>query len=369
MVVFSILMFLNAVLKPYGLQVIGRVIALAGFVGLVVQPVMELYRFFYTPGRMQKVKRHRVAISAVALAGLLLFVLFLPLPHYVRCSFEIEPRGAAAIYAEAPGTIAERNIKAGDRVQANSTVLVRMESLGLEAQVAELEGKLAQTSSALDSLRERRFTDRTAELQIASTEEMQQTLEEQLAEKQRQLAHLTVVSPVSGVVLPAPFHPGGGKAGRLPTWSGSLLEDKNRNAVVNPGDQICFVGDPQKLQAVMVIDQGDFNLVQEGAPVAIKLESYRNTVLRTYVQEKSMVEMKYTPPNLMAQAGGGLQTKMDASGNPVPMNTSYQASAILDDPHEELKMGMRGKARIFVGYTPISLRVYRYVAKTLNFDL
>ena len=66
-----------------------------------------------------------------------------------------------------------------------------------------------------------------------------------------------------------------------------------------------------------------------------------------------------------------MQVKMDASGNPVPATTSYQASAILDltDRDIDVKMGMRGKARIFVGYTPLSVRAWRFVAKTFNFDL
>ena len=369
LVVFSILLFLNAVLKPYGLQVIGRMIALMGFVGLVVQPVMELARFFYTPGRMHKVKRHRIAMSVAALAGGLLFVLFLPLPHYIRCTFEMAPRDAAAIYAEAPGKITLTNVKVGDRVEANNTMLLQMESLGLEGQVLELEGKLAQTTAQLRSLRERRFKDPSAQAQIASTEEVLEMTQEQLAEKQQQLARLKVVSPISGTVLPAPYHPGGGRDGRLPTWSGSVLDDRNQYAVLAPGDQICFVGDPSRLEAVMIIDQGDFNLVAEGDPVSIKLESHRGRSYQSKVHEKAMIDVKNLSPNLTAQAGGSLQTKMDANGNPVPMSTSYQASAVIDDLDGDLKMGMRGKARIFIGYTPLGVRAYRFVAKTFNFDL
>lgn len=369
LVVFSILMFLNAVLKPYGLQVIGRMIALTGFVGLVVQPAVELYKFFYTPGRMQKVKRHRVAISVAAVAAVLLVVLFLPLPHYIRASFEIEPRDAAAIYAEAPGKITLCNVKVGDKVEANNTVLLEMESLPLEAQVLELEGKLGEARALLQSLRERRFLDRGAELQIASTEEVIQMAEEQLAEKRAQLERLKVVSPISGIVLPAPYHPGTGRDGRLPTWSGSVLDKRNASAVLTEGDQICYVGDPKRLAAVMAIDQGDFNLVEEGDPVDIQLESYRFSPISTKIAQKAMLNMTVAPQNLTQQAGGGLQTKVDASGNAVPMNTTYQASAPIDDPSAELKMGMRGKARIFIGYTPLSVRAWRFVAKTFNFDL
>jgi putative peptide zinc metalloprotease protein len=370
-VVFSILMFLNAVLKPYGLQVIGRMIAMMGFVGLVVQPVMELAKFFYIPGRMHKVKKERVAISATVLAAVLLFVLFLPLPHYVRCSFEVEPRGAAAIYAEAPGgRLTQCNVKVGDTVVANETVLVELQSRTLEAEVVALEGKRAETAAELASLRERRFVDRTAEMQIAQTQEVLQMLDEQLDEKRLQQQRLKVVSPISGQVIQAPYRPAsGGRDGRLPTWSGRVLDQRNRTAVLSEGDQICFVGDPSKLDAVLVIDQGDFSLVEVGDPVAFKLEGFRTSSLSGTIDEKAMIDLKFSPTNLSDKAGGGVQTKMDASGNAVPMNTSYQARAQIENPLSEIQVGMRGEARVFIGWTPLSTRIYRFVAKTFNFDL
>ena len=42
LVVFSILFFLNQVFEPYGLKIIGQLIALSGLVGLVVQPAWQL---------------------------------------------------------------------------------------------------------------------------------------------------------------------------------------------------------------------------------------------------------------------------------------------------------------------------------------
>ncbi|HTN77728.1 MAG TPA: hemolysin D, partial [Pirellulaceae bacterium] len=350
LVVFSILMFMNAVLKPYGLEVIGRMIALTGFIGLVVQPVMELAKFFYIPGRMNKMKRHRVITSGLALAALVLGVLFVPLPHYVRCSFEIAPRDAASIYAETNGRITLCNVRVGDQIQGANTVIMELESLPLEAEVVGLEGKRNEARVELASLRERRFTDRTAELQIASATEVLGMIEEQLTEKKSQLARTKITSPISGTVLAAPFRSGKqGGDGRLPMWSGNVLDERNRSAVLSEGDQICFVGNPDRLEAVLVIDQVDFNLVHDGDPVMLKLESYQGKAIATKIDERSMTDMKVMPTSLAAQVGGGVQTKMDGAGNPVPMSTSYQARAFIDDKDGELRMGMRGKARIFVG--------------------
>ena len=78
-VVFSILMFLNMVLEPYGLKVIGRIIGCIGFFGLIVQPIWQLGKFFYTPGRMHRVKRHRLAATVGIVALVLAMVCWVPL--------------------------------------------------------------------------------------------------------------------------------------------------------------------------------------------------------------------------------------------------------------------------------------------------
>ncbi len=67
-VVFSICWFVIKVLEPYGLQSIGRMVAVIGFFGLVAQPIIQTWKFCRTPGRLSKVKRTPVLIS-VAIAA------------------------------------------------------------------------------------------------------------------------------------------------------------------------------------------------------------------------------------------------------------------------------------------------------------
>jgi putative peptide zinc metalloprotease protein len=47
LIVFSIFMFLNQVLEPYGLKVLGQLMGAMGVFGLVVQPVWQMGKFFY----------------------------------------------------------------------------------------------------------------------------------------------------------------------------------------------------------------------------------------------------------------------------------------------------------------------------------
>ncbi len=90
-IVFSIVMFLNKALEPYGLKVLGQIVAFAGFFGLIVQPFYKLAKFFYVPGRMHKVKKHRLAMTCLAAVAVVVFVVAVPLPYHIDCTLTVVP--------------------------------------------------------------------------------------------------------------------------------------------------------------------------------------------------------------------------------------------------------------------------------------
>ena len=102
-VVFSIIIFLSNVLEPYGLKSIGRLIAVSGLVGMIVQPMWATFKFFRTPGRASKMKRNHVIATTVVGTTLLGAFAFLPLPFHVDCAMEIQPENAAQVFAMVPG--------------------------------------------------------------------------------------------------------------------------------------------------------------------------------------------------------------------------------------------------------------------------
>ena len=53
-VTFSILYFLNKVFEPYGLKVLGQLIASGAIYGLLIQPFVNVYKFFKVPGGWEK---------------------------------------------------------------------------------------------------------------------------------------------------------------------------------------------------------------------------------------------------------------------------------------------------------------------------
>ncbi len=116
-VVFSILWFLYQIFKPYRLEVIGQVILVASLWGLLVQPLYQLGKFFYVPGRLDKVKKPRMYASVGRAAVLIIaFLLFVPLPYSVMSTAEVQARDAESVYVDVPGMLATIRVRPGDRV-------------------------------------------------------------------------------------------------------------------------------------------------------------------------------------------------------------------------------------------------------------
>jgi putative peptide zinc metalloprotease protein len=372
LVVFSILFFLNRVFEPYGLKIIGQLIGLSGFVGLVVQPVWELAKFFYTPGRMNKMKRERVAATVAVLVAAVAVVFFLPLPFSIKCSFEVQPHGAHQVFAVMPGQIKKVHVKPGQQVKPGDK-LMELENADLALELLDLEGKYQGAEQVLHNLNRERYSVRSAIDQIQMAEEMRNSARKQYEEKKKEYERLTIVVPegVSGTIIPPPA-----KAdkistahGKLPSWEGTPFDPKNEGALITPTDLICQIGDPQNMEAVLIVDQAYVDLVRTGNPVRVLLEAYTRKAYDSKVQEIASTELKVASRGMSAAKGGRLETKMDEAGQMRPLNTSYQVRAPLGDVAGALEAGMQGQARIYPGWQPLWQRLWRFWSKTFHFDL
>ena len=196
-------------------------------------------------------------------------------------------------------------------------------------------------------------------------------VEDQLKQRTADKHRLRLVAPAAGTVLPPPFTPRREDPDeRLPTWSGTPLDRENLGARLEAGVLFCQVGDPKKLQAVLIVDQADRNLIQEKQKVDIKLEGFSSTTLYSQIEEIAESELKVTPRRLATQHGGDVPTKADPqTGVERPMSTSYQARAPIDDPREQYRLGLRGQARVHTDWIPLGTRLWRLITHTFNFKL
>lgn len=369
-VVLSILMFLYKIWEPYRLEIIGTMLGMMSLVGLVVVPLYKVGKFFYIPGRLDKVKKPRMYASIAGLCAILAVIFLVPFPHALISTLEIQPRDASPIYVEQPGTLVKLNVLPGQKVTAGQE-LALLENKDLELQIADLIGQRDRYRLQLDNLRQQRYRDARAAGNMPQMAAALKSVEEELREKSTDRERLRLVAPVSGVVLPPPSIPrredpemGLGK------WSGLLLEPEKTGAFLEPGTLFCQIGDPRRLEAILVIDQTDIDYVTEGQKVDIKLNQLPHDVLHGTIAEIAHADLKISSQRLSTKTGGELATKTDKqSGIERPMSTSYQARVPVDDDNDLLRIGLRGRGKIHARWMTMAARAWRFLTHTFNFRM
>ncbi len=368
-VVFSICWFVIKVLEPYGLQAIGRMVAVVGFAGLVAQPVIKTWKFCRTPGRLAKVKRTPLLITVSIVGAIIAGVCYIPLPHHIDCAFEIRPQHAGAVYAGTSGRIVE-TVKPGVLVQEGD-MIARLDNPDLELRLAELEGEEAIARAQLKNMSFRSRDDISVKAEIETQQELIESIEELRERTEEEISRLTVRAGRDGMVIPPPFRPSQDTGdGRLPGWTGTPLENKNVGALLTPDDVVCEIGTHDAYEAVLIIEQGDVQLVKLGQAVDMKLDSRRLETFSSEITEKSNEPIEATSMSMASQTGGDLQTEIDpATGQVKPRNVSYQARVPLEPSSIPLRPGYRGSAKIHVEPMSLGSRLWRVIAKTFNFEL
>ncbi len=69
----------------------------------------------------------------------------------------------------------------------------------------------------------------------------------------------------------------------------------NQDAYFSEGDVLCVLGDPSKMEAIIVIDQSDIDLVKVGDEVELMLESAQLNSVTGKISRISQSEMKESP--------------------------------------------------------------------------
>lgn len=375
-IVFGIMWFLYEVWKPYRLEIIGQIIGVAALYGLLIQPFWKLGKFFYVPGRIEKVKKPRMYATLGVIAAAVSAIFLVPLPHRVYCTFEIQPRDAQKIFVTVPGEMVDLNVRSGDEVKAGAT-LAKLKNLDVELDVAKLEGERDQKEIQLRNLNSELYRpgDHKAALEIEPLQATLTAVKEQLADKLTDLNRLTLVSPVAGIVMPPPDEKRPTSDKQLASWTGTPLQDRNRSAFLQQGTFFCQIGDPQKMEAQLVVEQSDIEYVRMafnkdvGPYVDLKLDELPLRNLHANVTEVANEPLLVSPRHLGNKVGGELATKTDEAGVERPQTTSYQVRVPIDDPDGVLRIGYKGRARIHTRPQTLGHRLIRLLAQTFNFRL
>ena len=368
-VTISIFLFVWSVFKPYRLEVLGQILAAGALWGLVVRPLQGIIKFLNVPGRREEMKTLNLSLTVAAVAVVGSAVALFPLPQRVWCAAELRPRDEETIYVTVAGTLESQAVRSGDLVRRGDS-LATLSNIDLDLAIADLEGKQSQAQSRLNSLERERFTDPAAGLEIGTVKESLKSIGEQLAKKRKNREELVLVAPRDGIVLPANnVEPRPDPAGKLPTWTGNPLNPKNLGATLMEGTVLCLVGEPEKFEAVMIVDQSEMEFIAKGQPVDLKLNAFSWRIFTGTVEEIAETHIESSSQRLSVKSGGQVPTRTDESGRELPISTSYEAMMKLDDAEAVLTPGMRGTARIKVGSRTVGQWLLRLIWQTFNFKM
>jgi hypothetical protein len=181
-----------------------------------------------------------------------------------------------------------------------------------------------------------------------------------------------MVAPKDGQVIPEWVKRRPESGGELGTWDGSPLAPENLGTSFKSGEKLCTIGDLNRWEAVMVVNEHDIRFLEEGQTVQLLIDSQANRRIDSQVGSIARKESEQVPGSLSQQYGGSIQLQTQAKteeGDRRPSDEHFEVKALLPDSEFQLSSGLRGKAQIRVGsktvYERALLYFYRIFQKAL----
>ncbi|MFI4875449.1 MAG: HlyD family efflux transporter periplasmic adaptor subunit [Blastopirellula sp. JB062] len=217
-------------------------------------------------------------------------------------------------------------------------------------------------------MRRQSNNNRSTAGQIPAAEAVLADLARQLAAVTKDAERLRIQTPCSGVVFPPPRRTKATKQERrLPTWSGTPLDPANRGALLERGELLAIVAEPQAIEARLFIRQSDVDLLAVGDSVKLLFDGLAGERIEGRIVEISRDDSFDAPRNLVQ--GADVPTRRDESGEVRLIERSYQATVELNAIPPELMPGSRGKAVALGRSLTLGQRLSRWISGNFRFRL
>lgn len=373
----SILYFIYKVFEPLGLKVIGQGIACMSLYGLIVMPIVKVVKFFWVPGRIYRVKKLNFYLSLSALFALAAAFCFVKVPFTVVVPMILEPRSEDSQIVYIPhfgGRLDEVFVSPGDTVEKGQ-VLARIHNAQLVLEVSKLLRQKIELEDQKSFLVDAVMKRSNVALYIKTLEEQLDATNRELEQKMRDYDRLLIKAPMDGVVISPPWKPyKEPQKGQLAAWWGTPLEPRNIGLTFDAssiGTALCTVGDPKKLESVLVVDQSKIGFIKAGQNVDLKLDEFPHETFHTSILDGRSIEgmkMDTIPPALSTKGKGEVPTKSE-EGLELPSSPSYRVLVPFENSDSRFVVGMTGSAKVHVDPQTLLQRVLRLIYDTFTFKL
>jgi putative peptide zinc metalloprotease protein len=354
-------------LAPYRLENVAYAIGLTIFGSALIAPLKSVVELARNPLQRAEMQRGRVAIVAAIVLAIVIGVLAFPVDYNVSAPLLLLPADAARVYTTAEGTL-ENMLPAGTKVSQGEAI-GKLTNVDTDVEIARLEGECKLRQLHLEHLERLRGLDHEANDQLPTARtalaDSQRRLDERKSESQR----LTLKAPTNGIVIPAPRITKTHRSdGRLPEWTGSLLDSSAHGARVRPGTLTCLVGDPKQLSAVLLVDDADVKFLQPGQRARLSVEQLPGQVIEGEVVEVARHEA--SDRDREKNAKDDLTSLRAGLVSPGREGAHYEVRVRLDDAaRPEFIIGGRGEAKVATERVTLARRISRYLAQTFRLPM
>ncbi|QDT11819.1 efflux RND transporter periplasmic adaptor subunit [Stieleria marina] len=337
-----ILWFVSLILRPYGLESIGRLLCVFATVGLLVTLFRAPVRFLRNPARRRLIRMNRVAVT-LSLAAVLLAAACWPIPSGVNAPARIVPRSESPVYIATAGQLASLHVQLGQRVDEGDEIATLI-NRDTELQYLQAKGRYKTQEQVVDSIRRSQFDHPEAANELPGAESLLEEFSKQLQTRKSRYEALTLRAPASGKLIAAPRRPKQRADARaiehqLVSWSGYPTDAENHRCYLESGSELMSVATSDDWDAEITLEQEQVQRIAVGNPVKLVLEAMPSVTLTGEVTDISRSQY---------QSDQNAQRRDDPSAaqNTGPPSTSYVIRVQLASGDRHLMTGAVASTRI-----------------------
>ncbi|WP_442506354.1 peptidase M50 [Novipirellula sp. SH528] len=323
-----ILWFVSLMLRPYGLESVGRVLCVLAIAGMIYGISKIPIRFLRNPARRGKVRMTRL-LRFVCIAAFLAVVAMWPMPSSISTTARITPRKQTPVYISTPGILESFAAVPGDTI-AQGDKIATLVNHDVESEYVKALGRVQIQTGLVQSLRQSRFQSPEAADELPAAEALLADLKEQLNTRRDRRDALVVRAPASGKLILGTRRPetaayGNEDVFQLVSWSGYPTDAENSESYLHSGTELMSIVNGNDWDVEIVMSQSEVQRIAFGSKLKLALQSDPGEVFTGIVTDISRAE--WTPELNTPRWDDAKATREQA-----PATTSYVVRAAIKLP-------------------------------------
>ncbi len=258
----------------------------------------------------------------------------------VSATGTIKPVDSVEVSPKITARISQVLVKENDRVSAGQTVAI-LDGKDYEAQRDQAQFKVTNTQQELD--RAQRLYDLGAgtKQDLDTTKFNYDTAESALEKAESDVAETVITAPMDGVVVGEPKS------------VGTMAVQGNSNPTV-----IMYIANTSTKQILAKVDETDIGQIQVGQDATFTVDTYTDKTFTAHVSKISQTDTSNTWNTTGSSSSGSSSSSSSASV------IYYYVTLDVDDPGDELRLGMTARVDINTAEKPDAMVVPIAALKT-----